>query len=147
MRSTLKTLISSIIWIGSLLATPILGIPPSHRIRLQAHTLQIEIASTPEQRQKGLMHRMHLPEGTGMLFIYEKPKILSFWMKDTFVPLSIGFFDENRCLINIAHMFPSSTPECQIYQSEKPALYALEVPYGWFERNCIARKTCFEFLE
>ncbi len=117
------------------------------RIRLQSEVLNVEISSTPEQRQKGLMYRMHLPEGAGMLFIYDKPEILSFWMKNTPLPLSIAFFDEHRRLINIAHMAPTRAPETEFYRSDKPALYALEVPQGWFERHNISSVSAFEFLD
>jgi hypothetical protein len=85
------------------------------------------------------MGRKSLPEGTGMLFVFEKPAYLSFWMKDTFIPLSIGFFAADKTLLGTADMAPlprgaKSTPS---YDSPGPAQYALEVPQGWFEKNRI----------
>jgi hypothetical protein len=107
------------------------------RIRINDTELAIEVAATEEQRMQGLMGRSTLSEGTGMLFIFERPQILSFWMKNTIIPLSIGFFDKNHCLINIEDMDPPKNGELRLYKSKKPALYALEVPQGWFERHQI----------
>ena len=107
------------------------------RIRINDVELVIEVAATEEQRMQGLMGRSTLSEGTGMLFIFERPQVLSFWMKNTIIPLSIGFFDENHCLINIEDMDPPKNGELRLYKSKKPALYALEVPQGWFERHQI----------
>ena len=76
------------------------------RIRINNAELKVELAETHEKREQGLMNRAILPEDSGMLFIFENPQILSFWMKNTTIPLSIGFFDENRCLINIEDMNP-----------------------------------------
>ena len=117
----------------------------SAQIRLNDQVLDVEIASTEEQRTRGLMERQTLPDGSGMLFIYPKPQTLSFWMKNTTIPLSIGFFDEERCLINIEQMDPPKGSELRIYKSKKSAQYALEVPQGWFEIHCIQPKMYFEW--
>jgi hypothetical protein len=53
--------------------------------------LQVEIARTEKERARGLMRRRSLPDGKGMLFVFERDQILSFWMKDTLIPLSIAF--------------------------------------------------------
>ena len=57
--------------------------------------LSAEIARTPEQRNHGFMERKNIPDGTGMIFIFEKDQILSFWMKNTPHPLSIAFIDSH----------------------------------------------------
>ncbi|OGN65009.1 MAG: hypothetical protein A3E80_00710 [Chlamydiae bacterium RIFCSPHIGHO2_12_FULL_49_9] len=101
-----------------------------------------EIADTNETRQTGLMNRDHLEEGTGMLFVFEKPQILSFWMKDTKIPLSIAFFDAEKKLLNTADMDPYSNSLCH---SLALAKYALEVPRGWFARHEIRRGMKFSF--
>lgn len=101
--------------------------------------LIVEIVDTPKTRKKGLMGRSDLAEGKGMLFIFEEPSMLSFWMKNTHIPLSIGFFDEEKRLINTAEMPPSSsgTKRLPCYESLTPAQYALEASPNWFKKNNI----------
>jgi uncharacterized protein len=115
------------------------------QIRLNDQILDIEVASTQEERARGLMEREDLPDGNGMLFIYPEPRILSFWMKNTLIPLSIGFFDQERRLINIEEMNPPAGDNLPTYKSRKPAQYALEVPQGWFERHGVRTKMTFEW--
>lgn len=84
-----------------------------------------------------------------MLFVYDKQQVLSFWMKNTFIPLSIGFFDRNKKLVDIQDMEPmkSIMQEPQIsYQSKFPAKYALEMNKGWFKKNQIKLGTRFKFV-
>ncbi len=102
-------------------------------------SVEVEIANTPELRNRGLMDRESLEEGAGMLFVYDRPQELTFWMKNTRIPLSIGFFNANQTLINILEMKPANqqTNPLPLYQSAKPAQYALEVPQGWFKKNKI----------
>ncbi len=94
--------------------------------------LLIEIASTPKARAKGLMFRKHLAWNKGMLFVYTRPKILHFWMKNTYIDLDIGFFDENKILKVIKSM---KKLDENIISSGIPAMYALEVNRGWFKKN------------
>ena len=84
-----------------------------------------------------------------MLFIYPTPRALNFWMKDTLIPLSIGFFDQNQVLLNIEEMqVPlKDTVKFRRYYSKGPASYALEVPAGWFERHHITPGMRFIFLK
>lgn len=114
-------------------------------IRIQNEYLTVELARTESERAFGLMSRKELPDGTGMLFIYEKPAILSFWMKNTRIPLSIGFFDAGRRLINILDMNPPVGTGLPVYQSASPALYALEVPQGWFKNHGVKPFMRFEW--
>ena len=102
-------------------------------------TLTVEIADTPASRDRGLMHRDSLDGGHGMLFVYDKPSKLSFWMKNTRIPLSIGFFNEEKRLLQIEDMNPpkSKTAPLALYNSLLPAQYALEVPQGWFTQHKI----------
>lgn len=118
-------------------------------VSLGPETLQVEIADTPETRAKGLMDRQKLPPNTGMLFVFDTPQRLSFWMKDTLIPLSIAFFDENRKLIEMLDMEVLSDPKNSVpsYWSSKPALYALEVPKDWFRQKGINPGEEFSFLD
>ncbi|MCX7674439.1 MAG: DUF192 domain-containing protein, partial [Bdellovibrionaceae bacterium] len=66
----------------------------------------VEIADNDDKRQHGLMFRRELPKDRGMLFIFPDEALRHFWMKNTFIPLSLGFFDKNRKLIEIADLPP-----------------------------------------
>ena len=114
-------------------------------IRLNGQPINVEIASTEEERAHGLMERQQLPDGSGMLFVYSEPQTLSFWMKNTNIPLSIGFFDEERRLINVENMDPPDGSFLRIYKSNKEAKFALEVPQGWFEKHHIQPKMIFDW--
>lgn len=115
------------------------------QMKIDHAELTVEIADTMPKRNQGLMGRVSLEEGEGMLFIYTKPEILSFWMKNTRIPLSIGFFDAEKRLFQIEDMEPplSSQASLKIYKSHRPAQYALEVPQNWFAKHKIALGTKF----
>lgn len=117
------------------------------QIRLGNQILNVEVADTYESRANGLMGRTELAEGEGMLFVYKKPERLVFWMKNTLIPLSIAFFDEDKTVINILDMDPPIGKTLLRYRSTAPALYALEVPQGWFEEHGIAVGDKFSFLD
>jgi len=91
--------------------------------------LVAEIADTPELRESGLMFRDSLPPDHGMLFIYPEERILSFWMRNTRIPLDIAFIDRNGVVVNIDQMAPQSD---STHASSRPAMYALEMRLGWF---------------
>lgn len=95
-------------------------------------TVEAEIADTEESRQFGYMEREIIPEGTGMLFIFDKDQILSFWMKNTPHPLSIAYIDSKGKIRNIYDMTPFSLASVVSTVSVR---YALEVPQGWFEKS------------
>ncbi|MCB0387064.1 MAG: DUF192 domain-containing protein, partial [Bdellovibrionales bacterium] len=100
--------------------------------------LKVEIADTDARRSRGLMNRQKMAENHGMLFIFDYKRTLSFWMKNTYIPLSIGFFDEEKRLMEILDMDPVASVMDQktpFYRSKSPAQYALEVNKGWFQRN------------
>ncbi len=97
-------------------------------------TVVSEIARKPEERNYGFMNRKKIPDGTGMIFIFEQDQILSFWMKNTPHPLSIAYIDSKGKIRNIIDMSPYSLePIC----STISVRYALEVPQGWFKSNNI----------
>lgn len=98
-------------------------------------TLRAEIADNDAERERGLMHRKEVREGEGMLFIFESDQPLSFWMKNTLVPLSIAFIASDGRLLEFHDMTPLSLAPVN---SERSVRYALEVPQGWFARARIA---------
>jgi uncharacterized membrane protein (UPF0127 family) len=102
-------------------------------------TLLVEIARTNEEKCIGLMHRDSLAQDQGMLFVYETPQRLSFWMKNTKIPLDIGFFNSDQVLVQIEQMepFQGKDQSHPVYKSASAAKFALEVPMGWFEERKI----------
>lgn len=100
--------------------------------------VQAEIAETPQAREIGLMHRASLPEDAGMLFIYPEEQRLSFWMKNTRIPLSIAFITSGWVINEILDMDPPRPGEPpRTYTSRAPARYALEMNQGWFRKKGI----------
>ena len=93
-----------------------------------------ELAKKEEERNYGFMNRKRIPDGTGMLFIFEKDQILSFWMKNTPHPLSIAYIDSQGVIKDIYDMTPYSMATIVSTVSVR---YALEVPQGWFEKQGI----------
>jgi uncharacterized protein len=91
--------------------------------------LRAEVASTPSQREIGLMHRFSLQPDHGMLFVFEQPQPLGFWMKNTYIPLSIAYIAADGTILNIESMAPHDE---RSHWSRGPAVYALEMKQGWF---------------
>ena len=98
--------------------------------------IRVELARSIRELSKGYMGREHIPEGTGMLFMFKRDEKLSFWMKNTPTPLSIAFINSNGEIREIRNMTPFSR---ESVNSSEPVRYALEVPQGWFERNNIGK--------
>jgi uncharacterized membrane protein (UPF0127 family) len=94
-------------------------------------TMKAEVALSPAEREKGLMFRKSLPEGTGMLFVFETDQRLAFWMKNTQIPLSIAYISSDGTIRQILDLEPHSL---EGRESERSVRYALEAPRGWFER-------------
>ncbi len=97
--------------------------------------LKAEIADDPAEVQEGLMHRKELPEGRAMLFIFTEEQVLSFWMKNTLIPLDVIYFDRQNKFVSSRTMEPCEKDPCRSYSSGAPSLTALEVPAGFVEEN------------
>lgn len=96
--------------------------------------LNVEVARTEAERRRGLMYRDRLDENWGMLFVYGTEKRLSFWMKNTKVPLSVAFIDREFVVRDIRHMTPLTK---EAHPSRVAVMYALEVNRGWFAKHRI----------
>ena len=94
-------------------------------------SVRAEMARTPAQQSRGFMKRKNIPDGTGMLFVFDKDERLRFWMKDTPHPLSIAYIDSSGRIRDIYDMTPFSLAPVE---SSVSVRYALEVPQGWFDR-------------
>ncbi len=103
--------------------------------------VRVEIADDYFEVTRGLMYRTALAENRGMLFIFESEQRLSFWMKNTLIPLSIAFVDSEGRIVDIQDMKPvgleQTVPDAKLphYVSTEPAQYALEVNQGFFEER------------
>ena len=98
--------------------------------------VRVEVADTEPEHQLGLMGRTALPEDRGMLFVFDEEQELSFWMKDTLIPLSVAFMDSEGRIVDIQDMKPLDDDPPH-YVSAEPAQYALEVNQGFFEERGI----------
>jgi len=106
------------------------------RTTLQAgmHLIQAQVASTPQQRAIGLMHRADMPANEGMLFVFEQPAVQCFWMKNTLLPLTAAFVQDDGTVVNLADMQPQSLDS---HCSASPVRYVLEMHQGWFAKRGI----------
>ena len=106
------------------------------RVKLSAgmHLMDVQVASTPEQRQTGLMFRKEMPPQEGMIFVFEQASQQCFWMKNTLLPLTAAFVADDGTIVNLADMKPQTTePHC----STEPVRYVLEMNKGWFAKKGI----------
>lgn len=101
------------------------------RITLGGEEFILEVADTQEERRQGLMHRKHLPENRGMLFVFPGDEKLGFWMKNTQIPLSIAFIAKDGTVKEIKDMEPYSE---RVVESTYSVRYALEVNRGVFDK-------------
>ncbi len=120
-------------------------IPPrgSAWVILNGDTVVAEVADTPEAREEGLMHRTEVPDGTGMLFVFDEEDTRQFWMRNTYVPLDIAFLNREQEIVDIQQMEPETD---EFTESTAPAMFALEVRAGWFEEQGIAPGTSVEIV-
>ena len=97
-------------------------------------TVLAEVASLPDQRERGLMDRDAVPDGTGMLFVFPESEERSFWMRDTHVSLDIAFFDAERRIAGIEQM---EALDETLTDSNIATALVLEVRRGWFAERGI----------
>lgn len=111
----------------------------SEKIQIGSKKISVEIAKTRAQLEHGLMFREKMPVNHGMLFIFAEEQPLNFWMKNTYIDLSIAYIGKNKKIIDIIDMKATSAVDTKFdsYPSSKPAMYALEMNQGWFAKNRI----------
>lgn len=98
------------------------------------HRLEVQLAQTPEQRQIGLMWRKDMPIHEGMLFVFEQAATQCFWMRNTLIPLTAAFIDDEGIIINLADMKPQTEDS---HCSSQPVRFVLEMNKGWFDQRQI----------
>jgi uncharacterized membrane protein (UPF0127 family) len=107
---------------------------PVTEITAGMYRIRAEVVADYATRAQGLMHRKSLPQGAGMLFIFDERGIHCMWMKNTLIPLSVAFIDDHGTIVNIADMEPHSE---QSHCAARPVRYALEMNRGWFSARGI----------
>jgi hypothetical protein len=111
---------------------PAVGQLPTLELSAGIHLIRAEVANTFDSRARGLMFRKSLGANVGMLFVFPDVSPHCMWMKNTFVPLSVAFMDEQGTIVSIHDMKPhDETSHC----AAKPARFALEMNLGWFAQK------------
>jgi len=98
------------------------------------HIIKAEVAAKEAERRQGLMNREKMGPNEGMVFLFDGPAGVCMWMKNTLIPLSVAFLDENGKIVNIEDMQPHTTDS---HCAKKPVRYALEMNLGWFRQKNI----------
>ena len=125
-----------------LLLSPVLGCAASGKpwVELGGQRFIVEVADDDAERNRGLMFRESLADGTGMLFVHDAERPLAYWMKNTKIPLDIFYFDASRKLVSVSRGVPpcSLGDRCPPYPSTAPAIYVLELNAGTAARLGVA---------
>src|SRR4051812_34081893 len=107
---------------------------PRVKLTVGMHVIDAQVASTNEQRMTGLMFRTEMPQHEGMLFVFDYPSQQCFWMKNTLLPLSVAFVNDDGRIANIEEMQPQTL---ESHCSVEPVRYVLEMNKGWFAKKGI----------
>lgn len=102
-------------------------------IKVGAQTVQMQVALHPAETQKGLMFRKEMGADEGMVFVFDRPQQMSFWMRNTPLPLDIGYFDPEGVLKEIYPLYPHD--ERPVPSLGRGLQFALEMNQGWYRRN------------
>ena len=117
---------------------------PRTELSAGMYRIEAEVAANDQHRQVGLMNRKTMPAQRGMLFVFPQERTHCMWMRNTLIPLSVAFINEQGLIINIEDMQPQTdTAHC----AGAPARYALETNAGWFAARRIAAGTRIAGLE
>lgn len=108
---------------------------PTTRLTAGMHIITAELATTPQSRTIGMMFREKTAPNHGMLFVFEYKAQQCFWMRNTPLPLSIAFIEDDGTILQINDMAPKSEA---LHCSQRPVRLALEMEQGWFARKGLA---------
>jgi uncharacterized membrane protein (UPF0127 family) len=124
-------------WLAALMVGPVRALELT-RVTVGSAAFQVEMAQTAQERERGLMFRRELPHDRGMLFVQSSGPA-AFWMKNTYIPLDLLYFDADGALLQIeANTPPCTTPTCPIYPSNTVTVrYILEINAGEAARRGI----------
>jgi uncharacterized membrane protein (UPF0127 family) len=102
------------------------------------YRIDAQVALTPPQREIGLMNRKEMPQGEGMLFVFDRPATQCFWMKNTLIPLTAAFVADDGRIVNLVDMQPQTLDS---HCSKEPVRFVLEMNQGWFTKKNLASGT------
>lgn len=107
---------------------------PTIKLSAGIHLITAEVAASDPSRVRGLMFRESLAPNHGMLFVFDHKAIHCMWMRNTLIPLSVAFVDDDGAIVNIEDMAPrTETSHC----ARRPVRFALEMEKGWFAKRGI----------
>jgi hypothetical protein len=107
---------------------------PTVQLTAGIHLITAEVAANDATRARGLMFRQSLPANHGMLFIFESKAVHCMWMRNTLIPLSVAFVEDDGTVVNILDMQPHDE---RGHCARQPVRYALEMSQGWFAQRGI----------
>ena len=117
---------------------------PEMELAMGIYRIEAEVAATDATRQRGLMFREKMPANHGMLFVFPESRQECMWMKNTLLPLSVAFLDDNGVIVNIEEMAPQTLNS---HCSAGPIRFALEMNAGWFKQHGFGPSTTLHGLE
>ncbi|MGH8822578.1 MAG: DUF192 domain-containing protein [Rhodoferax sp.] len=107
---------------------------PRTKLTAAMYQIDVQLATTTDEQEFGLMFRKQMPQYEGMLFIFDAPSTQCFWMKNTILPLTAAFIADDGTIVNLADMAPETTNS---HCSAKPVRFVLEMNQGWFAKRAI----------
>ena len=107
---------------------------PVVNLELNGKNYRLEIADTYQRKTQGLMNRRFLPRGQGMIFVYDEPGMLSIWMKNTLIPLTVLWLDEKAMVIDKQALYPCRVRHCPTFGPQRPSQYVVELNQAEFAR-------------
>jgi uncharacterized membrane protein (UPF0127 family) len=113
--------------------TAVKSVEDRFAIAVGGRAVQMQLAVRPDEQQKGLMFRASMGADEGMLFVFSVPQQMSFYMRNTELPLDIGYFDPGGELKEIYPMYPRD--ERSVVSHGRNIQFCLEMNQGWFRRN------------
>ena len=111
---------------------------PMTELSVGMFRIEAEVAASDEHRMRGLMERRSMAANRGMLFVFTEPRRHCMWMKNTLLPLSVAFLDDEGRILNIEDMQPQTEDN---HCAARPARYALEMNLGWFRQKALGPGT------
>ena len=129
-----KTLVGGLVGLAMSAAALAQNAMPMMELSAGFHRIEAEVAANDQNRQLGLMNRKAMAVQHGMLFVFPQDNTHCMWMRNTLLPLSVAFLDDEGKVINIEDMQPQTEDN---HCARRPARYALEMNLGWFTQRGI----------
>ena len=141
MNKTVTGLLAGLLLSGAVRAQSAM---PAMELTAGFHRIEAEVAANDQNRQVGLMNRRSMAQQRGMLFVFPQANTHCMWMRNTLLPLSVAFLDEEGNIINIEDMQPQTESN---HCARRPARYALEMNLGWFAQRGLKPGTRLNGIE